>query len=408
MGQVIPEPASQILPAAFQAGVSTESPASATIADVGVSSDVVTITTSAAHGFQADQWVVVAAVTHTAANNSGVPVQIASVPSSTTFTYALSIANYGPSSDTGSASVNQSTTLNQSGVPQNWVTASGQEILSTSSSSPIKVVNTASSSGQMIEVIDSVTGNLTFSIQCNYGGGGVYGTYVSFYRSDTGGLEGQIGWENQNLGIQHTSFSVFNQGLRTGNNSFVATTGLYFNESNSTSTPGLTSIGSSQNTPAVIVANAGSAKCYVQNTGGEAALAANFTNATATLASTNLSLTVIAGRNYRIEGKFYFNNSESLGIQFTLGGGTATATTFWLSVDGYTGTLTAGTQSVTSLSSAITFTGNTGAGFVHFSGYLQVNTGGTLVVQAAESTTVSGTLTLEAGSWIALQDTVNL
>jgi N4-gp56 family major capsid protein len=71
---------------------------STTITNVALTSNVVTITTAVAHGLGVGQIVTVAAVTNTAVNGT---YTIASVPSTTTFTYALTASNITSVADTG-------------------------------------------------------------------------------------------------------------------------------------------------------------------------------------------------------------------------------------------------------------------------------------------------------------------
>jgi hypothetical protein len=154
--------------------------------------------------------------------------------------------------------------------------------------------------------------------------------------------------------------------------------------------------------------SSGTAKGWLQNSAGEAALAANFTNATATLNNTNLSLTVIAGRSYRIEGILQVSNSVAgEGCQFDFNGGAATATTFWIAADS-TGTNTPGTVVATALNGAINFSSVTGTNYIRVRGYLKCNAAGTLILRFSENSSSTGTATLGAGSWIALADTVTL
>jgi hypothetical protein len=69
-----------------------------TITTVGRATNVVTIVTSAAHGYVVNDIVTIAAVTNTSVNGTFV---IASVPSSTSFTYAQSGTDYANTADTG-------------------------------------------------------------------------------------------------------------------------------------------------------------------------------------------------------------------------------------------------------------------------------------------------------------------
>jgi hypothetical protein len=70
-----------------------------TISSVSLTSNVVTITTSAAHGYLANDSVTVTATTQTTVNGT---YTIISVPTSTTFTYAKTASNISPIADTGS------------------------------------------------------------------------------------------------------------------------------------------------------------------------------------------------------------------------------------------------------------------------------------------------------------------
>jgi hypothetical protein len=70
-----------------------------TISNVALTSNVVTITTSAAHGYLVNDSVTVTATTQTAVNGT---YTIVSVPTSTTFTYAKTASNISSIVDTGS------------------------------------------------------------------------------------------------------------------------------------------------------------------------------------------------------------------------------------------------------------------------------------------------------------------
>jgi hypothetical protein len=71
---------------------------SRTITNVALTSNVVTVTTSVAHGYLAGQSVTVAATTNTAINGT---YTIASVPTTTTLTYARTSADIASTADTG-------------------------------------------------------------------------------------------------------------------------------------------------------------------------------------------------------------------------------------------------------------------------------------------------------------------
>jgi hypothetical protein len=144
---------------------------------------------------------------------------------------------------------------------------------------------------------------------------------------------------------------------------------------------------------------------WIQFTGGEAALAANFTDATGTLAVTNLTFPgLIAGRSYKITGCLQVSNSTSTdGSQFDFNGGTATATTFFMAFNNV-GTVAAGTVTSTTLAGVLNYTSNTGTDYIFIEGYIKVNAGGSFTLRAATNTHIAGTMTLGAGSWLALTD----
>ncbi len=80
---------------------------------------------------------------------------------------------------------------------------------------------------------------------------------------------------------------------------------------------------------------AASGAAWLQNTGGEACLASAFTSSNATLANTNLSLTVKAGRSYRIEGILVFKCSQiSLGFDRVPGGTAGDVNRFSVFIEG--------------------------------------------------------------------------
>lgn len=69
-----------------------------TVSNVAVTSNVATITTSAAHGFSLGDIVTISGLTHTALNGSW---SITSLPSSTTFTFNVNTANVASVADSG-------------------------------------------------------------------------------------------------------------------------------------------------------------------------------------------------------------------------------------------------------------------------------------------------------------------
>lgn len=158
------------------------------------------------------------------------------------------------------------------------------------------------------------------------------------------------------------------------------------------------------------VTNSSSGSGWIQNTAGEACLASNFTKANATLGATNLSITLLAGRSYRIEGILQVSNTVAAeGAAFDFNGGAASATTFFVAFSPKAATPpVAGTEVSVALNTKLNYTTVTGTAYIFVSGFIKVNAGGTLILQASENTTSTGTMTLGAGSWLAFYDTVPL
>lgn len=75
---------------------------SATVSNVALTSNVATLTTSAAHGFEAGDSVVVAGLTNTVLNGT---YTIVAVPTATTFTYAKTTTDITSTADSGTADV---------------------------------------------------------------------------------------------------------------------------------------------------------------------------------------------------------------------------------------------------------------------------------------------------------------
>lgn len=138
---------------------------------------------------------------------------------------------------------------------------------------------------------------------------------------------------------------------------------------------------------------------------GEAYLASDQTNATATLASTTLSVTLQGGRSYAFKSILYVSDSTAAeGVKIDFGGGTATATNFRTHCTGFDTALGVSTQltSLTGTASAGTFTGS---GMMECHGSFEVNAGGTFIPRFAQNTHAIGTLTLFRGSHLQVFDT---
>jgi len=137
---------------------------------------------------------------------------------------------------------------------------------------------------------------------------------------------------------------------------------------------------------------------------GQSHLSSNGTNATATMATTGLSMTLTTGRNYDGECTFFVNDSVAgEGVQVDFNGGTATATDFRAHVK-ITDTALIKSQQVTSLSTAVSVATVTGDSEiqVHFS--FESSGNGTFIPRYAQATHSSGTLTIYRGSFCRAWD----
>jgi len=147
---------------------------------------------------------------------------------------------------------------------------------------------------------------------------------------------------------------------------------------------------------------------YMQNPGGDCVLAADFPKTNATLGSTNLSDTVVSGRDYTFEALLIMSNTvPGEGGQIAIGG-TATAKKFVARADAKGGTVVAVNEVSAALATVINYSTITETTYVRITGYLKCNAGGTFILQAAENTTATGTFTLAAGSWIKLTDILSV
>lgn len=144
---------------------------------------------------------------------------------------------------------------------------------------------------------------------------------------------------------------------------------------------------------------------WLQNTAGRAALSADVTNSTSTLANlTGLSLTLAAGRTYSFRMVLFLTNTVAAeGVQVDLAGGTTTATAVR-----FRGTLVDTallfSTTATALATALSAATATGPSVMELTGTITVNAGGTFIPRAAENTHVTGTLTAARGSYIWAED----
>jgi hypothetical protein len=134
------------------------------------------------------------------------------------------------------------------------------------------------------------------------------------------------------------------------------------------------------------------------------------TNATATKANlTDLTVTVLSGRKYT--GRlvlFVKNSTQAEGLQIDFGGGACTFTSAQFGIASAPGA-TVGTATSTAATTAVTLTdmGGTADVVVTVEFEAVINAGGTLIPRVAEVSHTSGTVTVEIGSYLRLEDSPN-
>jgi hypothetical protein len=134
---------------------------------------------------------------------------------------------------------------------------------------------------------------------------------------------------------------------------------------------------------------------------------ADLTNATTTFSNvTGIGPTLVAAHNYTGKLSIKCNNSVAgEGIKLDFNGGTATATSFWAAGNQIVGgTDVLGTGISTSLAGVINFTTITGETLIELTFSMVTNAGGTFIPRFAENSHVTGTVTLELGSFAQIQD----
>jgi hypothetical protein len=154
--------------------------------------------------------------------------------------------------------------------------------------------------------------------------------------------------------------------------------------------------------------NASSTGGWLQNSAGRARLSSAVTNATATMANlSGLSITLIAGRKYFGELMLFANNSAGTteGLQIDFNGGTATMTSFEAGLAGAPVGATITTSTTTALATALSMSAvstNDQVYVVKFS--LVCNAAGAFIPRVAEVSHTTGTVTVQLGSCIFVED----
>jgi hypothetical protein len=149
------------------------------------------------------------------------------------------------------------------------------------------------------------------------------------------------------------------------------------------------------------------ADAYIQ-WGGQSFLAADFTNATTTMAATGLSVPVTSGRKYVFRAIIKASNSTPAdGLKLDFDGGTATATNFWSVFrinDVGSESLQGGVSALASDITLGSFDGSADTGWVEFSGSFEPSSSGTFAIRAALVVHTTGTLTVRRGSHLIVHD----
>lgn len=128
-------------------------------------------------------------------------------------------------------------------------------------------------------------------------------------------------------------------------------------------------------------------------------LASNYTNATAGLTNTALSVPVTTGVSYRFTLNAYVADSVAAeGGQIDFGGGSATVTSGYIAGSNSV-LITSTTTTPTTVFSNATITGTN---MITISGFFNCTGTGTFIVRAAQVSHVTGTLTMNAGSNLVL------
>lgn len=148
---------------------------------------------------------------------------------------------------------------------------------------------------------------------------------------------------------------------------------------------------------------------WIQNSAGELALNANYTNATAAFTNTNLSATVISGRTYNFTCCLFFSDSTAAdGAQFDFNGGSAAMTVFRAHATAANDagaalavTNAASTALATAIQVALALTTQT---CITIQGSFVPSGAGTFIVRAAQTAHSTGTLTVQRGSYISIRD----
>jgi len=272
--------------------------------------NIVTITTSVAHGFTAGQSVTVAAVTNTSVNGTFV---IASVPTTTTFTYAQAGTDIVLVADTGTAAVGGRHNFYANGSAPNYF-AGAVGIGTATPSATLEVVTT----GSTIFARGSATTSsaLVGAVASDYYSTPSFrGTYLQQNSSAATGTT--LGFANANLG--YLAFqNVATQALIYTNNASAIVFGTSSIDRGRVSSAGVWSLGAAAGSESLRVTPVASAVNYLNVQG---AIAGQSPNIQAAGSDTNIAFAYFtkgAGQHF-----FYSNSTPQFNI-----GNTASAVNY--------------------------------------------------------------------------------
>lgn len=327
-------------------------------------SNVSTLTT-ATHNLVAGQIVTVSGMTDTSFNGTFV---VATVPSTTTFTYANTAADVVSGADVGGT-----------------VTAQAVLQLGAAPATPSTV---GVQCGTALEVPAGTAANPALTLG---------NTVTGFYEGANGdNLMVSSNTSNNVAGFNYLGIQIRNDGAFAFGAS--TTADLYVVPADS----GICRVAAK-----VTGSCTGQQGTFgwFQDSAGNLGLAANFTSSSATLAVTTFSFPVISGRAYKIEGLIRGNDSTGVdGFKMDFAGGTVTTGTFFVNMESLgLGTVVLGVTSATAMNTALTATTFTNGDLRLTGTYIAAGTG-TVIVQMAQVAHTAGTLTILAGSWITLTD----
>jgi hypothetical protein len=149
---------------------------------------------------------------------------------------------------------------------------------------------------------------------------------------------------------------------------------------------------------------------WLQQTGARSRLTGDYTNATASLTNTALSVTVITGRAYTFRLVLFADDSTAVdGGQIDFNGGAATATDFRAHcvLSSATGTTlaqaNAASAALATVINATSFVATTQVMW-ECNGTFQPSSTGTFIVRAGKNSHTTGTLTIQQGSHLWIED----